>query len=126
MALVVLLCALFGNGIQFLLVAPFLLAGLASGLLQGRAVRSAPAAFLAADSWSAVRAALNRSLPGKLSLGLTWANAIALLLVIALYRPTPTMATVLICYATFMLARELTAIPALHTLNATRSEEDAA
>lgn len=126
MALVVLLCALLGSGIQLSLLAVFLLAGMAGGLLQGRAVRSAPTTFLAAESWSSVRTALNRSTPGKLSLGLTWANAIALLLVVTLYKPTPTLATVLACYATFMLARELTAIPSLHALNALRHTENAA
>ena len=126
MALVVALCVALGTGIQFALITPFLVAGIAGGLLQGRAVRSAPTAFLAAESWSSVRSSLASSWPGRLSLALTWANGLGLLLALALYKPTPTVATVLSCCASFMLFRELTAMPSLHQLKALRLSKSAA
>ncbi len=126
MAVVLAWCLALGAGRQLLLLSLFLLAGIASGRLQGRAIRSEPSAFMVAESWSAVRAALAKSLSGKLSLALTWANAIGILLVMILLEPTPAASIVIAAYAAFMLARELMALPALHRLDALRRSESAA
>jgi len=123
MTAVVAACITFGGDLSATAVGAFGICGLIGGILQGRAIRSAPERFLEAQSWPAVRSRLMNSWSGRFSMSLILLNGVGLLCLI-LREPSASFATILACYAAFMSAREFAAIPALHFLKSARSADN--
>lgn len=92
------------------------LAGVVAGVLQAQAIRRCPWEFRAALSAREVRQALMWSGPGKASVLLLWAAAIALLALLTFVRPSISVQALLAAYAAFSLGREVLALRAVQSL----------
>jgi hypothetical protein len=99
------------------LLVPFVACGFVAGVLQSKAIAASPTAFRTAETWVAVRRFLVRSVPGKLSIWLLWANGIGTLCLIAFGGAIASPTTVLASYASFGLARELATFRSVRMLN---------
>ncbi len=121
----VLLVASFAAGtpptLQFLL--SFLLLGLAIGAFQSLAMRSSPAAFLVADSASAVKKALLSSTMGKLSIAAMWPSVGAIFWLVWFKSEWASLQTLLGSYAALLLGRELASFPGVLLLSRVRNAQ---
>lgn len=116
MALALSLCLFSGNGASMAAIAVFSIAGLFAGLLQARSIYSHRSEFLSARTALQVRAALTSSVPGKASIALLWLASFALIALLIHGGEYATVQTIVGSYATFSLAREGAALPALFAL----------
>ena len=116
---VVVVCSVISPPSQLPFLAPFVIAGLAAGAFQAKAISASPAAFRSAETWTAVRNALASSRLGKASLGLLWCNGFAILLFVLFGSSVATLSTLLGAYASFGLARELATLPSVLALRVT-------
>jgi hypothetical protein len=92
--------------------------GVCAGLLESRAVRSAPGRFAATVTMLDVRRVMMAASGGKLAIRVGWICAFVLFLV-SLATGPPDQAPLLkwwAGYLTFMLVRDLIAYPALHVV----------
>jgi hypothetical protein len=98
-------------GIAFLL-------GVAAGLLQTHAMRDLRGQFRGASTAKELRHVLASTRAGKLAIGLLWVTAVGMLVWAFLLVPQSPLALWIPAYASFALARELTALPAVMRLGA--------
>jgi hypothetical protein len=97
-------------------IAAFSIAGLLAGVLQARSIYSHRLEFLSAHTALQVRAALTSSISGKVSIALLWLAGSALIALLIRGGEYATVQTIVGSYATFSLAREGAALPALFAL----------
>jgi hypothetical protein len=110
-ALLVVACFTIGQSPAMPVVLAATLVGLGVGVFQSLAMRSSPPAFLVAKTSSDVKRAFVASTFGRLSIAALWLAVPAMLWLVWFRAELASLQTIVGCYASLLLSRELASLP---------------